>query len=302
MTISITRPSRARAAVLTLAVALAVTPVASAASILCDPASGARVRPGSRLTEPNHVANQPLVPTPAARGGNASAKPPSGGGGGGTNTTPVTVPVYVHVITTTSGLGALSDATVSAQVAALDTAFSSTRFSFTLTGVDRTANDAWFSMTPGSSAEAAAKSALRVGGANALNIYTTDGGGYLGWATFPWNYASSPSQDGIVIYYGSVPGGEAPYDEGDTAVHEVGHWVGLYHTFQGGCSKSGDLVDDTPAERSPAYGCPTGRDTCRGSGADPIHNFMDYTEDACMYEFTAGQGSRASAMWDSYRA
>ena len=210
--------------------------------------------------------------------------------------------VYFHVVTSATGEGQVSDARISQQMRALNTGFQGTGLSFVLAGVDRTANTTWFNMGYNSQAERRAKETLRQGSADDLNIYTTSGGGYLGWATWPHKYQSQPSLDGIVVAYDSLPGGAAVnYNEGDTATHEAGHWVGLYHTFQNGCSANGDYVDDTPAERTPARGCPVGQDTCSAPGLDPIHNFMDYSYDACIYEFTPGQAERMSYYFATYR-
>lgn len=211
--------------------------------------------------------------------------------------------VYFHVITSSSGEGAVSDARIARQMRIMNAGFAGTGFSFVLAGVDRTANDTWYNMGYNSQAERQAKSALRQGTADDLNFYTATAGAYLGWATWPHKYQSQPALDGIVVDHDSLPGGAyTNYSEGDTATHEVGHWLGLYHTFQNGCSANGDYVEDTPAERIPARGCPVGQDTCSTPGVDPIHNFMDYSYDPCMYEFTPGQGARMQDFFATYRA
>jgi hypothetical protein len=213
------------------------------------------------------------------------------------------IPVYWHNIRTSSGGGGVATSTqISQSISVLNSAYAGTSFSFQLISTDSANNDSWYTCS-GGTCESQMKSALRKGGSNALNVYSNNmGDGLLGWATFPSSYRRSPLMDGVVILYSSVPGGSAaPYNEGDTLTHEVGHWMGLYHTFQGGCNKKNDGVSDTPAESSPAFGCPTGRNSCSATGNDPIENFMDYTDDACMFTFTAGQSARMNAQWASYR-
>ena len=221
------------------------------------------------------------------------------------------IPVWVHVITRGSGYenGEITAQMIREQIDVMNDGFTgalggaNTGFSFNLVGTTHTVNEEWFLMGYNSQAENRAKKALRRGDAGTLNIYTIDGGLYLGWATFPKNYNGQADSDGIVIDYRSMPGG--PYirfGEGDTATHEVGHWLGLYHTFQNGCSKNGDYVTDTAAERYPARGCPIGIDTCtKLAGIDPVTNFMDYSDDPCLFDFTEGQAIRMQAAFATYR-
>jgi hypothetical protein len=231
--------------------------------------------------------------------------------------TDVTIPVWVHVINKGSGFanGDLPEDMIRKQIKVLDDSYSGATggagsgFGFQLAGITRTTNANWFSqMALNFEVELEAKRSLKRGGPETLNIYTIDGGPYLGFAYFP-NIVTDPTYsvlDGVVLDWRSLPGGTfAIYSEGDTAPHEVGHWLALYHTFDGKCSSKGDYVSDTPAEFSPAFLCPVGRDTCSGNskpGLDPIFNFMDYTQDSCMYMFTDGQSTRMKAAWSAFRA
>jgi hypothetical protein len=218
------------------------------------------------------------------------------------------IPVHFHVITDSRGNGNMTNSVLQDQITVLNNAYKPGSWEFKLSSVDYSADDSWYTMEPGSRAEKDCKETLRVGNADELNLYSANiGGGLLGWATFPKDYADDKLMDGVVILYTSFPGGTARnYDEGDTGTHEVGHWMGLYHTFQGGCNErlGGDKVDDTPAEATANYECPAdGFDSCADQpGNDPIHNFMDYVYDACMYEFTDGQFARIVEEFSAYRA
>ena len=274
------------------------------AAQLCEPPgapappAAAKVRAGGRAPEPNvaraYQADLRRGGGPGGDGSKPPTQPPTVSGG--------VIPVYFHVIDS-GPVTSVSDRQVADQIRVLNEAFAGTGWSFNLVAVDRTVNPAWFAMTSGSRVERLAKAALHQGSADDLNIYTADlGGDLLGWSTFPADFARRPADDGVVLLFSSLPGGSAaPYNLGDTAVHEVGHWMGLHHTFEGGCSKRNDLVADTPAERSPAYDCADGRDTCNAAGLDPVHNYMDYGDDLCIDEFTSGQDTRMDHQFSAYR-
>jgi pregnancy-associated plasma protein-A len=307
------RTKRAILAMAGAVVAVGLAPAGAAAAEpfpYCDPMSagtralltgstGAIAGRGGEIREPE--LNQTHQDLPASAKGKAP------------NRMTTTVPVYFHVVTDGS-TGALTSKQISDQIAVLNNTFAGgeggvdTGFSFQLAGVTRTDNAAWFYANPGGTAEHTMKQTLRQGGTNALNLYSTTAGGYLGWAYLP-DIVTKPGQaylDGVVVDWESMPRTSdtyaGQYDQGETATHEVGHWLNLEHTFYGGCSKNGDFVADTPAEKTPTSGCPAGKDTCKAPGLDPIHNYMDYSFDSCYTEFTAGQAQRMRDAWLFYRA
>jgi len=219
------------------------------------------------------------------------------------------IPTYVTVVVANdgTGMGDVKDAAIKAQLDALNAAYSKgsdkagLRWYYQLMEIKRVTGPDMCDTAN----EAKMKAMHRKGGKGALNLFITDlsACGLLGYSTWPWDLAKGPKVDGVVIHYDTLPviGKYAPYNLGRTAIHEIGHWMGLYHTFQNGCGKGGDMVDDTPYTASPTEGCPRSRDSCSQVGSDPIHNFMDYADDKCMFEFTAGQQERMEMVWSKYR-
>ena len=214
-----------------------------------------------------------------------------------------------------NGVGDVSDADINRQIRIMNLAYSGfyggydQGFRFELVGTTRTNNAEWFYAGPNAPGEREMKHALRRGDMGTLNYYSTTAGPYLGWAYFPGLNDSRAYLDGIVVDWESMDKTsttyEGRYDLGFTAVHEVGHWFALAHTFDGGCNAFGDYVDDTPAMKVPTSGCPADgtKDTCpRDPGFDPIHNFMDYSYDQCYTELTKGQAERSHDYWLAFRA
>ena len=222
------------------------------------------------------------------------------------------MPVWFHVVSD-GAIGNVTQAQIDEQMTVLNLAFAGfyggvkSGFKFELAGVTRTDNADWFYAGIGGSARApdeAGPAPRRVRDAQRL----LDDGRAVPRLGLPAGAVRTRSctWTGSCSDWAAMPGTSdqyaGAYDLGLTLVHEAGHWVNLEHTFFGGCNAKGDFVDDTPAMKVPTSGCPIGKDTCPEPGLDPIHNYMDYSYDACYNQFTAGQVARAQDAWLYFRA
>ncbi|KKK24132.1 hypothetical protein P175DRAFT_0509452 [Aspergillus ochraceoroseus IBT 24754] len=242
--------------------------------------------------------------------------------------TPIEIETWFHIVSTEANAGQVSDEMISAQLSYIQNAYQNATISYSLQGVTQQINDAWARNED----EMGMKNALRKGSYRTLNIYFQSdlkaspsagsreaditqqlASSVLGFCTLPdaninkTSPRSSYVKDGCNVLSQTMPGGNLDhYNRGGTAIHEIGHWNGLLHTFEGeSCSpdNEGDYISDTPQEGVPTDGCPSQKDSCPDRpGVDPIHNFMDYSSDECYENFTPAQIKRMRSMWFSMRS
>jgi hypothetical protein len=223
------------------------------------------------------------------------------------------IPVVFHVIHDGEKYR-VSEQRIKQQVDVLNADFFAADISFYPKRIAYHDNKSWCRLVPSTFAvrlgvpdvEAQMKAQLGETPAEALNVYIVSPriDDLLGWARFPWDLAITPQQDGVVLAHHTLPGNPADRSQlGRTATHEVGHWLGLLHTFQNGCSEPGDGIHDTPFRAGPSYQCPPRPSLCAptGDNHERIANFMDYLGDACATAFTAGQIERMKAMIRLFR-
>ena len=216
--------------------------------------------------------------------------------------------VYVawHVIHASNNAGNLTDVQIEYQIQVMNYDFQEHNIAFILDTIDRTANETWFEgWDPDNGGmDTQGMQALNYDPYHYLNIYSAElagGAGFVtcGYTWWPTNYGEGHYRQGISIDYRCIAGGS--YGD-DTATHEIGHYFGLYHTFQTDCSAPDDAVADTPRNHSDyLHGCNSSQDSCPDDpGNDPVSNYMNYSSVGCTHNFTLGQKDRMDAIIESY--
>lgn len=232
----------------------------------------------------------------------------------------VTIPVVVHVVYNTAQEN-ISDAQINSQITVLNEDFTALNADYNNynAGYGSVRGDAniqfcvvlikrVYTRTKSFSTNDNVKKTNRGGSdpvdpTRYLNIWVCDlGQGLLGYAQFPGGPLAT---DGVVVDYQAFGKGSGfnlypAYNKGRTATHEIGHWLGLRHIW-GDATCGNDFVDDTPLHNAANYGCPAQGhlSTCTGTPLEMWMNYMDYTDDACMYFFSAGQVSRMDYFLDN---
>lgn len=217
----------------------------------------------------------------------------------------VDIGIVFHVLLGAAGEGDLGDDVMEQQLAVVNAAFEGTGFRFLLREVRRYPDSPYHAggCFPTTESGLRMKRELAVDPRQFVNVYWCRLAlPYIaGYGTLPNEFPEGDPRHGVVVDDGTVPGSAPPLSLGHTLVHELGHYFGLLHTFQGGCDGTGDDVADTPAESIAGYGCAIGRDTCPQDGDDPVENFMDYSDDTCTNAFTPLQAERMRALAATFR-
>ena len=229
----------------------------------------ARVAEGAKqVRDTNHLTAKQADAKEKALGDALAAK---GKKGGSANLAPTTIPTYIHVIQEDASTGAVPQANIDAQLDVLNAAYAVTRVASTVAGQGTTTDHRPGTRSaPGIAGERKAKTALRQGGDDALNVYTARSATVFSVGRPSRRTSEHPRRTVVVILYGTLPGGSAaPYDDGDTATHEVGHWLGPLPHLPGWLPRQGDQVDDTPAEAAPPSAARPAATPAHGSGPRP---------------------------------